>query len=165
VKQREPHYVPLSRQALDLLREAHAITGRYQYVFANPSRPARPMSNNTLNAALHTLGFKDEQTSHGFRTIASTRLNSMGFPPDIIELQLSHQEEDESRRPYNRAGRMPERRQMMQIWADVLDQWRLGNFDEEFESVTFEPVFRPITSRRTSVPVQRENPAEPVEQG
>jgi hypothetical protein len=72
--------------------------------------------------ALHTLGFKDEQTTHSFRTLASTRLNSMGFPPDVIELQLSHQEADESRGAYNRADRMPERRQMMQIWADVLDQ-------------------------------------------
>jgi integrase len=149
IKKREPQYVPLSRQAIALLREAHAITGHYEHehVFANPSRPDRPMSNNTLNGALHALGYKDEQTNHGFRSTASTRLNSMGFPPDIIELQLSHQEENESRRPYNHAARMPERRQMMQIWADVLDQWRLGNFEEEFESVTFQPVFRPIAAR------------------
>ena len=162
IKQREPLYVPLSRQALDLLREAHALTGHCEYVFANPSRRTRPMSNNTLNGALHTLGFKDEMTGHGFRTLASTRLNSMGFPPDVIELQLSHQETDDSRGSYNRADRMPERRQMMQIWADVLDQWRLGEVDEEIESVTFQPVFRPITSRGKKPAPQPEEEAEPV---
>lgn len=151
IKRREPHYVPLSCQALALLKDAQALTGDDEYVFANPSRHSRPMSNNTLNSALHALGFKDEMTGHGFRTLASTRLNSMGFPGDVIELQLSHQETDESRRPYNRADRMPERRQMMQIWADVLDQWRLDNADEEIESVSFQPVFRPINRRASGV--------------
>ena len=112
---------------------------------------------------MQTLGFKNEMTGHGFRTLASTRLNSMGFPPDVIELQLSHKETDDSRGACNRPDRIPERRQMMQIWTDVLDQWRLGDVDEEIESATFQPVFRPISSRKKSGARPREEEAEAVE--
>ncbi len=83
---------------------------------------ARPISDNTLNAALRRLGYtKDQQTTHGFRTLASTRLNELGFPPDIIELQLAHSERNKVRAAYNRAERLAERRAMMQKWADYLD--------------------------------------------
>lgn len=83
----------------------------------------RPISDNTLNAALRRLGFStEEMTAHGFRAMASTLLNERGFPPDIIELQLAHQERDKVRAAYNRAQRLAERRQMMQAWADYLDE-------------------------------------------
>ena len=80
------------------------------------------MSNNTINAALRRLGYSsDEQTGHGFRSMASTLLNEQGFPPDVIELQLAHSERNKVRAAYNKAQRLPERRKMMQAWADYLD--------------------------------------------
>ena len=83
------------------------------------------MSENTVNAALRRLGYgADEQTGHGFRTMASTLLNEQGFPPDVIELQLAHAERNKVRAAYNRAQRLPERRAMMQAWADYLDTLR-----------------------------------------
>ena len=85
------------------------------------------MSLNTLNAALRRLGYaKDQQTAHGFRTIASTLLNELGFPPDLIELQLAHKPRDKVRAAYNRAERLAERRAMMQAWADYLDGLKTG---------------------------------------
>jgi hypothetical protein len=87
----------------------------------------RPMSNNTINAALRRLGYSsEEQTGHGFRSMASTLLNEQGFPPDVIELQLAHSERNKVRAAYNKAQRLPERRKMMQAWADYLDRLRAG---------------------------------------
>jgi integrase len=92
MKMASPHVVPLARQAVELLRELRLIsTGRY--LFPSLRTGARPMSENTVNAALTRLGYSGEmQTGHGFRTIASTMLNELGWHPDLIELQLSHQE-------------------------------------------------------------------------
>jgi integrase len=88
----------------------------------------RPISDATLNAALRRLGFSgDEQTTHGFRTIADTFLNELGFPPDVIELQLAHKERNKVRAAYNRAQRLNERRKMMQAWAEHLDQLKADN--------------------------------------
>jgi integrase len=127
MKMGEEHVVPLSRQAVELLRELRALTGDVRYLFPGLRTPSRPISNNTLNAALRRIGFaQTEHTAHGFRSMASTRLNEMGFPPDVIELQLAHAERDEVRRAYNRATRMPERRKMMQRWADYLDGLKTG---------------------------------------
>ena len=85
------------------------------------------MSNNTINAALRRLGYTgEEQTGHGFRTMASTLLNEQGYPPDVIELQLAHAERNKVRAAYNKAQRLPERRKMMQAWADYLDGLRAG---------------------------------------
>jgi len=85
------------------------------------------MSDNTMNAALRRLGFgKNEMTAHGFRSMASTQLNEMGFPPDVIELQLAHAERNKVRAAYNRAERLAERRKMMQAWADYLEALREG---------------------------------------
>jgi len=82
----------------------------------------RPMSENTINAALRRLGYDgSEQTGHGFRSMASTLLNEQGFPPDVIELQLAHAERNKVRAAYNKAQRIPERRKMMQAWSDYLD--------------------------------------------
>jgi len=85
------------------------------------------MSENTVNAALRALGFdKDTMTGHGFRAMASTRLNELGWQPDVIERQLAHGERNKVRAAYNRAQYLPDRRKMMQAWADYLDQLRSG---------------------------------------
>jgi integrase len=125
MKAREPHLVPLSRQALEILRELRPLTGRDRYLFPSVRTKLRPMSDGTMNAALRRLGYgHDEMTAHGFRAMASTRLNEMGFRPDVIERQLAHAEKDTTRAAYNRADYLPERIEMMQAWADELDRLR-----------------------------------------
>lgn len=125
MKMKERHIVPLSRQAIELFREIHPLTGDGRYVFPSIRSYARPMSENTVNAALRRLGYsKEEMTGHGFRSLASTSLNEQGWPPDVIELQLAHAERNKVRAAYNRAERLVERRQMMQAWADYLDKIR-----------------------------------------
>jgi integrase len=124
-----PHRVPLSRQALAVLLALHPITGGGRYLFPSVRSVARPMSENTLNAALRRLGYsKDEATTHGFRSTAAVRLNEMGrWNADAIERQLAHQEANAVRRAYTHAAEYwDERREMMQAWADQLDQWRNG---------------------------------------
>ncbi len=125
MKMKEEHVVPLSRQAVSVLRELQAFTGRGRLLFPSLRTSVRPISENTLNAALRRLGFsKDEMTAHGFRATASTLLNERGFAPDLIELQLAHAERNKVRAAYNRAQRLADRRQMMQQWADYLDELR-----------------------------------------
>ena len=127
MKMGEPHIVPLSRQALAILRELQPFARGGRYLFPSLRTRDRPMSNNTINAALRRLGYtSDEQTGHGFRSMASTLLNEQGFPPDVIELQLAHVERNKVRAAYNKAQRLPERRKMMQAWADYLDGLRAG---------------------------------------
>jgi integrase len=122
MKMRDLHIVPLSRQAVAILRELHEHTGRLRLVFPSLLSLDRPMSENTINAALRRLGYRgDEQTAHGFRSMASTLLNEQGFPPDVIELQLAHGERNKVRAAYNKAQRLAERRAMMQLWADYLN--------------------------------------------
>jgi integrase len=130
MKMRDPFVVPLARQAVELLRELKELsTGRF--LFPSLRTGARPMSENTVNSALRRLGYSGEmQTGHGFRTIASTMLNELGWHPDLIELQLSHQERNKVRAAYNRAQRLDERRKMMQSWADHLDVLRSGGGDK-----------------------------------
>jgi integrase len=126
MKMRE-HIVPLSRQAIEILRELRALTGGSHYFFPSLRSRHRPMSNNAVNAALRRLGYsKDEMTGHGFRALASTCLNEQGWAPDVIELQLAHAERNKVRAAYNRASRLAERRKMMQAWADYLDGLRAG---------------------------------------
>ena len=125
MKMRELHVVPLSSQVLALLKDLHVLTGSGRLVFPSIRSRDRPISDNTLNAALRRLGFPgDEMVAHGFRSMASTCLNEQGWHPDLIELQLAHAERNESRGAYNRAQRLPERRRMMQAWADYLDGLR-----------------------------------------
>ena len=127
MKMREPHVVPLPRQAATLLRDLHPITGAGRYLFPSLRTAERPISNNTLNAALRRLGYSgDEMVSHGFRSMASTCLNEQGWHPDLIELQLAHAERNKVRAAYNRATRLAERGKMMQAWADYLDSLRTG---------------------------------------
>jgi integrase len=125
MKMGEQHIVPLSQQAVAILRELHPLTGRGRYVFPSLLTRDRPMSENTINAALRRLGYAgDEQTGHGFRSMASTLLNEQGFPPDVIELQLAHAERNKVLAAYNKAQRLGERRTMMQAWSDYLDGLR-----------------------------------------
>lgn len=118
-----PHIVPLSRQAVAQLKEVAALSGTCRYVFPSLRYGDRPLSENTLNAALRRLGFtKDEMTTHGFRTVASTHLNESGqFQRDWIERQLAHVEGNKVRASYNAAEYLPHRKAMMQWWADHLD--------------------------------------------
>jgi integrase len=126
MKMREAHLVPLAAQALEILRELRPTTGKGRYVFPSSRTPLRPMSNGTVTAALRRLGYTHEQmTAHGFRTIAATRLNEMGFAPDLIERQLAHREANAVRDAYNRAQYLEKRREMMLAWADELDRMRL----------------------------------------
>jgi integrase len=127
MKMREPHLVPLSAQAIRILRELHALTGGGKYLFPSVRNRDRPMSENTMNAALRRLGYgNDEMTSHGFRSMASTLLNEQGWNRDAIERQLAHAERDNVRSAYNFAEYLPVRRKMMQAWADYLGQLKLG---------------------------------------
>jgi integrase len=129
MKMRRPHRVPLARQALAIIRELQAISGGGRWLFPSVRSAARPISENTLNAALRRLGYGPEQmTTHGFRAIASTCLSEMGrWNRDAIERQLAHQEADDVRRAYIHAAEYwPERVKMMQAWANHLDKLREG---------------------------------------
>jgi integrase len=121
------HIVPLSRQALELLHRLHKITGHGRFAFPSIRTPAgnRPMSDNTVNAALRRLGYSgDEIVAHGFRGMASTLLYENGWPGDVIELQLAHQERNKVKAAYNHAQHLSKRKEMMQWWADYLDELR-----------------------------------------
>jgi integrase len=127
-KTKTEHVVPLSRQALAILNELHDLTGQGQFVF--PGRdPHKPMSDAAVNAALRRMGYdtKTEITGHGFRAMARTILDEvLGFRPDLIEHQLAHAVRDPNGRAYNRTAHLPERRKMMQAWADYLDGLKAG---------------------------------------
>ena len=130
MKMDAPHIVPLSSQALEILKELHQLTGRGKYVFPSVRTDTRPMSNNTVLAALRRMGFtKDEMSGHGFRAMASTALHEQGWPSDAIERQLAHAERNSIKGAYNYAQHLPERRKMMQSWADYLDQLKENNND------------------------------------
>lgn len=120
------HIVPLSRQAVEVLRELHPLTGRGTYVFPSARSNRRPMSNMAVNAAMRRVGIdKDEFTGHGWRATARTMLDEvLGFRPDFIEHQLAHAVRDPNGRAYNRTAFLPERHKMMQAWADYLDTLR-----------------------------------------
>jgi integrase len=127
MKMKVPHIVPLAKQSVAILRELHQLTGSGRLLFPGLRTPDRPISNNSVNAALRYLGFPSHvMTHHGFRTLASTRLNEMNINSDLIELQLAHTESNKVRAAYNQARRLPERRAMMQTWADALDEMRGG---------------------------------------
>lgn len=123
------HVVPLPAQAVTILRDLHGLTGHRPFVFPGKASPkTRCMSENTVRQALRRLGYGNEQmTPHGFRHMASTRLNEMGWNPDAIERQLSHKDGNKIRGTYNQAQYLDERRKMMQAWTDYLDQLRTGS--------------------------------------
>jgi integrase len=121
MKMKTEHVVPLSRQSVKLLNELKRMGAGSRYLL--PGRnPDKPISNNTMLFALYRLGYKGKMTGHGFRAVASTILNESGrFRADVIERQLAHCERNDVRGAYNRALYLPERREMMQAWADMLD--------------------------------------------
>jgi integrase len=122
MKMNDPHIVPLSRQAIEVLQEIKPLTGLGRYVFPSLRTSERPMSDNTVLGSLRRMGYtKEEMTGHGFRAMASTMLHEHGWPTDVIERQLAHAERNNVRAAYNHAQHLPERRRMMQWWADHLD--------------------------------------------
>lgn len=120
------HIVPLSTQAVGILEALREITGRYPYIFTGRNSTRKPMSENTLLYALYRMGYKRKATVHGFRATASTILNESGFNRDAIERQLAHVEGNKVRAAYHRSEYLDERRQMMDWWADYLDNLRKG---------------------------------------
>lgn len=121
MKMDKPHIVPLSKQAVEILKELQKINGIFEYVFPQKRNSRKVMSNGTMTRALHKMGYKGKLTVHGMRGTASTILNENGFNPDAIELQQSKQDSNKVRASYNHAHYLDERRQMMQWWADYLD--------------------------------------------
>lgn len=136
MKMKAAHIVPLAEQAVRILRELRTYTGDSRYVFPSLTSGARPMSENTVNAALRRLGYAgDEMTGHGFRSLAATRLNEMGWNPDAIERQLAHAESNKVREAYTHAAQyLDERTRMMQQWANYLDGLRAGGKVIAFKS-------------------------------
>lgn len=128
MKMKNDHIVPLSTQAVALLRSVHPISGHGRYVFPSLRTGERPMSENTINAALRGLGYsKDVHTAHGFRAMARTIMDEvLGERVDLIEHQLAHAVKDPNGRAYNRTAHLSARREMMQRWADYLDKLRMG---------------------------------------
>jgi len=127
MKMRRPHDVPLSRQAMEILREVWSLSEYGDLVLPSIRSIKKPLSENAMNSALRRMGYaKDEMTSHGFRATASTILNERGFNPDVIEAALAHQDKNVIRRAYNRATYWPERVKLLQSWADLLDQFKSG---------------------------------------
>lgn len=128
MKMKQPHIVPLSTQAVAILRDLHCLTGRGRFVFPGARSDKVPLSEAAINAALRRVGYaKDEMTGHGFRAMARTLLDEvLGIRPDVIEQQLAHAVRDPNGRAYNRTRHLDERKRMMQAWADYLDRLRAG---------------------------------------
>jgi integrase len=125
MKMRRPHCVPLSRQALTVLDSVWPLNEEHELVFPSLRSHKKPLSENSFNSVLRNMGYTQNQaTAHGFRATASTILNERGFDDDVIEAALAHQEENEVRRIYNRAQYLPERKKLMQDWADLLDTFK-----------------------------------------
>ena len=126
MKMKTPHIVPLSAQAVNLLKTLHLITGHSMLLFPGERDHEKPMSNNTILKALDRMGYKGRMTGHGFRGVASTLLHEMGFDHAHIELQLAHQERDSVSAAYNHATYLTQRAKMMQNWSDYLDNCATG---------------------------------------
>ncbi len=120
------HHTPLPRQAVAMLREVQRITGTFEYVFAGRNDPRKPLSDGAVNSLIKRLGYRGQQTTHGFRHLISTALNERGFEADWVERQLAHGDPDKIRGTYNKAIYLDKRREMMQSWADLLDEMRVA---------------------------------------
>lgn len=121
MKMKRPHIVPLSRQALDVLRELRDLTGQGRWLFPSRWDKSRPETGRVLNTALKRLGYGAVMTAHGFRAMAATTLSEQGWPSEAIERQLAHVDKNAVRAAYQRSELLAERRKMMQAWADYLD--------------------------------------------
>jgi integrase len=127
MKMRDPHIVPLSRQSLELLAELRKLNGNEQHVFRSVQGRSRgPISNNTMLFALYRMGYKSRMTGHGFRGLAATVLRELGYSRDVVDRQLAHAERNQVTAAYVHAEYLPERRKMMQHWADYLAQVQEG---------------------------------------
>ena len=120
------HIVPLSKQAVMVLRDIQLLTGRFVHVFTGARDRRKPISSSSINIALKRLGYSEVMKAHSFRITASTLLNLKGYNPDAIERQLAHKDKNKIRGIYNRAEYLEERREMLQYWADYMDDLRLG---------------------------------------
>jgi integrase len=127
MKMRNEHRVPLSRQAVEVLRTMESLSGARDLVFPSPFYPSKPLSENTFNSALARMGFKNAATAHGFRALFSTVANETGWNPDVIERQLAHKERNGVRAAYHRSTYLQDRERLMQWWADYLDGRQAGN--------------------------------------
>ena len=124
---RNEHRVPLSLQAVELLRIMQTLTGGRDLVFPSPFYPSKPLSENTFNSALARMGYKNVATAHGFRALFSTVANECGWNPDVIERQLAHKEQNSVRAAYHRSTYLADRVKLMQWWGDYLDGRKAGN--------------------------------------
>ena len=122
MKMNRDHMIPLSRQAVVVLKEIKRFVRQDLYVFEQLRNPKKPMSENTMLYAIYRMGYKGKATVHGFRATVSTILNENGFRGDVIELLLAHVEKNQVRAAYNRAEYLDERREILQWWADHLDK-------------------------------------------
>lgn len=127
MKMKIEHRVPLSTQAVDVLRQMQTLSGGDALVFPSPVYRSKPLSENTFNSALARMGYKYTATAHGFRSLFSTVANECGWNPDVIERQLAHKEQNEVRAAYHRSTYLADRERLMQWWADYLDGRKAGN--------------------------------------
>ena len=127
MKMRTEHRIPLSHQALEVLRTMQTLSAECDLVFPSPYYPSKPLSENTFNSALARMGYKNTATAHGFRALFSTVANECGWNPDVIERQLAHKEQNEIRAAYHRSTYLKDREQLMQWWGDYLDGRKAGN--------------------------------------
>jgi len=133
------HITPLPRQAVEMLKEIHRLTGTFEFVFIGRNNPREPLSDGAVNGLLKRLGYKGRQTTHGFRHLISTALNEQGFQPDWVERQLAHGDPDRIRGIYNKAAYLDPRRKMMQAWANFMDALRDGTPVESRAGTVNEP--------------------------
>ena len=126
MKMRVEHLVPLSTQAIEVMKAMQPLSGDRELVFPSPFYPSKPLSENTLNSALARMGYKGEATAHGMRSLFSTAANEAGWNTDVIERQLAHTERNQVRAAYNRSTYVQERVKLMQWWADYLDHRKIG---------------------------------------
>lgn len=124
MKMRAEHLVPLSKQAVEILKSMHALSGHRELTFPSPFYPSKSLSENTINSALARMGYKGEATAHGFRALFSTIANEAGWSPEVIERQLAHVERNQVRAAYNRSTYVQDRVKLMQWWANRLDAAR-----------------------------------------
>jgi integrase len=125
MKMRRPHDVPLSRQALAVLRDVWDASEGHQLVFRSVRSALKPLSENAMNSALRRMRYlSEEMCSHGFRSSASTILNERGYDADVIEVALAHQDKNAIRGTYNRAKYWPDRVTLLQDWADMIDEFK-----------------------------------------
>jgi len=131
MKMKRPHLVPLSRQAIVILKELQKLTGDKTHIFYSSRSKSKRISNGAVLMALRRMGYKGRMCGHGYRSLASTILNEKNYPPDVIERQLAHADDDKIRSAYNRAEHLLERKKMMQDYADYLDVLRNSNSDRK----------------------------------